>query len=240
MTVLLPRFGDTGRPVGIGSCRPTDAVQLDDAGFTVVRIEEFFTEDSAYALSDYLASGLEYERDEIDDQKRTNRAVRTGDLPDSPLKVCKQPDPLAEAALNVFATPWFITQLETWLGIPLRILRPMTPYRLDPGDYIGPHDDRAAPEFRLSVSCSLTPAETGSKGGETVVGLVDAVEEYDHPEFFFPLKKWALKPNPHVLKPIFNSVLLIVLADNYAHAVREVYGAPRYSVTTLYGDRKAA
>ncbi len=236
----LPQFENAGRPACIGQCLPTDAVRLDDTRFAVVRVEEFFTEVSAYALSEYLASGLEYERDEIDDQKRTNRAVRIGDLPDSPFKMHRQPDSLAEAALNVFAGPWFVSQLETWLGAPLRILRPMTPYRLDPGDYISPHDDRAAPEFRLSVSCSLTPAKAGSKGGETVVGLVDKVEEYEHPDFFFPLKRWSLKPGSRALMPMFNSVLLITLTDSYAHAVREVGCAPRYSITTLYGDRQAA
>jgi len=236
----LPQFGNAGRPACIGRCRPTDAVRLDGTGLAVVRVEEFFTEVSAHALSAYLASDLEYERDEIDDQKRANRAVRIGDLPGSPLKVHREPDPLAEAALNVFAGPWFVRQLEAWLGTSLRVLRPMTPYRLDPGDYISPHDDRAAPEFRLSVSCSLTPAEAGSKGGETVVGLVDKVEEYEHPDFFFPLKRWSLKPSAHVLMPVFNSVLLITLTDSYAHAVREVACAPRYSVTTLYGDRQTA
>jgi len=36
--------------------------------------------------------------------------------------------------------------------------------------------------------------------------------------------------------PVFNSALLLVLTEEAAHEVREVAAAPRYSITTLYGD----
>jgi Rps23 Pro-64 3,4-dihydroxylase Tpa1-like proline 4-hydroxylase len=122
------------------------------------------------------------------------------------------------------------------MGLPLRVLRPPTPYRMDPGDYVRPHDDRAAPEFRLSLACCLTPEGLGSKGGETRVGPVESVTEYEHPDFFFPLKKWTLRPISQVIPPVFNSVLILVLSNETAHEVSEVTGAPRYSITTLYGD----
>lgn len=211
---------------------------LDGPGIAAVRIEEFFSAEAARALSDHLMHGLVYERDEIDDQKRTNRAARTGDLPSSPLMLLggSAGDPLTEAALGAFTSDWLITQLGRWVGLPLRVLRPPVPYRMDPGDYVRPHDDRAAPEFRLSLACCLTPEDLGSKGGETVVGLVESVAEYEHPDFFFPLKKWTLQTGAQVMPPVFNSALLLVLTEEFAHEVREVTAAPRYSITTLYGD----
>jgi 2OG-Fe(II) oxygenase superfamily len=237
----LPRFEEAGRPPHVGRCTPTDVVVLGGSDIAAVRVEEFFTAEAAQALSDHLMHRLVYERDEIDDQKRTSRAARTGDLPGSPLRVLgsSTSDPLAEAALNAFTSEWLIAQLACWMGLPLRVLRPPSPYRMDPGDYVRPHDDRAAPEFRLSLAYCLTPEDLGSKGGETVVGLVESVSEYEHPDFFFPLKRWSLQPGAHVMPPVFNSVLMLVLTEHAAHEVREVAEAPRYSITTLYGDGTA-
>jgi hypothetical protein len=233
-----PQFHEDGPPPYIGRCQPVEVVRLDGSRTAVVRLEEFFAVEAARALCDHLVRRLVYERDEIDDQKRTNRAARVGDLPGSALKLRDGAvsDPVAEAALGVLSSKWLVTQLANWMGLPLRVLRPPTPYRLDPGDYIRPHDDRAAPEFRLSVSCCLTPENLGSEGGDTVVGLVESVSEYEHPEFFFPLKKLSLRSGARVLPPVFNSALLLVLSDENAHAVTEVASAPRYSITTLYGD----
>jgi hypothetical protein len=237
-----PQFHGDDRPPCFGRCQPVEVVRLDGSRIAAVRLEEFFTVEAARALHDHLARRLVYERDEIDDQKRTNRAARVGDLPGSALKLRDGAvsDPVAEAALEALTSEWLVTQLASWTGLPLRVLRPPTPYRLDPGDYIRPHDDRAAPEFRLSVSCCLTPENLGSEGGETVVGLVGAVSEYEHPDFFFPLKEWSLRPGARVLPPVFNSALLLVLSDENAHEVKEVAGAPRYSITTLYGDGTTA
>jgi hypothetical protein len=237
----LPRFGEAGRPPHVGRCTPTDVVVLGGSDIAAVRVEHFFTAETAQALSDHLMHRLVYERDEIDDQKRTSRGARTGDLPSSALRLLggSSSDPLAEATLNVFTSDWLIAQLGCWMGLPLRVLRPPVPYRMDPGDYVRPHDDRAAPEFRLSLAYCLTPEDLGSKGGETVVGLVESVSEYEHPDFFFPLKRWSLQPGAHVMPPVFNSVLMLVLTEHAAHEVREVAEAPRYSITTLYGDGTA-
>lgn len=236
-----PRFREDDRPPCIGRCQPADVVCLDGTSVAAVRLEEFFTAEASQVLCDHLVNRIAYERDEIDDQKRTNRAARADDLPGSALKLRSGTvsDPVAQAALGVLTSSWLVTQLGNWMGMPLRVLRPPTPYRLDPGDYIRSHDDRAAPEFRLSVSCCLTPEDLGSEGGETVVGLVESVSEYDHPEFFFPLKRWSLRPGAKVLPPVFNSALLLVLSDENAHEVREVTRASRYSITTLYGDGTA-
>lgn len=236
---MTPRFAESGRPAHVGACRPAETVSLPDAGLGAIRIEDFFTPEAAKHLSSHLIDQIVYERDEIDDQKLTSRAARDGELPDSPLRYQGVPDPVAQAALAVFEGAWFIEQLENWLDRPLCVLRPSTPYRLDPGDYINAHDDRASDEFRLSVTCALTPDSIGSRGGETVVGLVDTVTEYEHPDFFFPLKKWTFQPGVRALTPRFNSLLLIPLEDDHAHAVRTVREAPRYSITTLYGDRPA-
>lgn len=238
----LPRFAEAGRPSCAGRCQVTDVTCLAGPGVAAVRVEDFLTADAAGALSDHLMHRLVYERDQIDDQKLTNRAARAGDLPDSALKTAGDTAsaPLAEAALSVFTSDWLIRQLARWMGLPLRVLRPPVPYRMDPGDYVRPHDDRAAPEFRLSLAYCLTPEALGSKGGETRIGLIESVTEYEHPDFFFPLKKWTLRPGSQVMPTVFNSALLLVLSDETAHEVHEVAGAPRYSITTLYGDGTAS
>lgn len=237
----FPRFTEADRPSCMGNCKVTDAVRLDGAGVAAVRVEEFLAAEAAVALRDHLMHRLVYERDQIDDQKMTNRAARVGDLPDSAPKTMDGTagDPLAEAALGVFTSDWLVGELARWIGLPLRVLRPPTPYRMDPGDYVRPHDDRAAPEFRLSVAYCLTPDDLGSRGGETRIGLIESVTEYEHPDFFFPLKKWTLRPGSQVMPTVFNSALLLVLSDETAHEVHEVAGAPRYSITTLYGDGTA-
>jgi hypothetical protein len=238
--VTTPHFIEKGKPAELGSCKVTDVVAHDDAGVAAVRVEEFFTDDAARALTDYVTNHLVYERDEIGAEKRVNRATRVADTPDAALahNHLGGPSRLAAAAMEALTGRWLVEQLAAWLCTPLRVLRPSTPYRLDVGDYIGPHDDRGAPEYRLSVACNLTPGWARGDGGETVVGLIERVEEYDHQDYFFPLKRWTFKRDGQaVLPPVFNSALLLVLADDRAHAVEAVQRTARYSVTTLYGDK---
>ncbi|GAA1600371.1 hypothetical protein GCM10009764_25250 [Nocardia ninae] len=204
-----------------------------------VRVEQFFNDQATALLTPFLHGDLVYERDEIGDQKLVSRASRQGDLPDDPLvqRSSTLDADSALAVLNTFGSSWFIEQLGDWLNTPLRMLRPPTPYRMDVGDYVEPHDDHPSPEFRLSVTYNLTANWQPGDGGETVVGLVEAVTEFDHPDFPFPLKTWTLGTGAQSLEPVFNSVLLLPLSDEQAHAVRPVRRASRYSITTLYGDR---
>lgn len=237
-TVELPQFLLNDKPDLVGDCRTTEAVILDDGTLGAVRIEGFFADSAAKSIHDLLANGVVYERDDIGDTKRANRAAREGDLPDDPIRVAMIGDKSydeAWEALTVFEGDWFLEQLGLWLGLPLRVLRPSTPYRLDVGDYVDPHDDYPAPEYRLSVAYNLSMFSDQYRGGATAIGLVDSVEEYDHDDFFFPLKRWALKAGEQTLRPVFNSLLLIPLSGSHAHAVRTVTDGPRYSVTTLYG-----
>ena len=146
-------------------------------------------------------------------------------------------DPLAASAFSLFSSDWFLGHLGAWVGTPVRVLRPSAPYRLDPGDYIAAHDDYAAPEHRVSVACNLTRGWAQGDGGETVVGAVENVQEYEDPDYFFPLKIWTLAPGEHSVRPKFNSALLLLLGDDRAHAVRTVVRNHRYSITTLYGTQ---
>ncbi len=225
------------RPPQIGAFRFAEPVAVGGR-VVAIRVEDFFAPDLAQALADYL-DHLVYERDDIADQKHASRAVRQGELPDDPLlEAAGAPaGQLAHDALAVFEHPWLIGQFEQHLGTPLRVLRPPTPYRLDVADFIEPHDDHPAPEYRLSVACNLTTGWRPDDGGETVVGLVDAVTEFDDPYFPFPLKNWAFGTDTRTLAPRFNSALLLPLSDRHAHAVRPVRRGIRYSITTLYGDK---
>ncbi|WP_280369738.1 2OG-Fe(II) oxygenase [Nocardia wallacei] len=228
------------KPPELGPCTLGDTVAL--AGKLVaLRIDHFFSDRTAYLLAETL-DHLRYERDEIADQKRVNRAVRRGDLPDDPLVYADdapESDCLLDA-LSVFESPWLISRFAQILEVPLQVLRPPTPYRMDTADYIGPHDDHPAPEYRLSVACNLTRDWRPGDGGETVVGLVDTVTEFEDPAFPFPLKRWTFQAEQRFLAPVFNTALLLPLSPDHAHAVRPVLRRKRFSITTLYGDRGTA
>jgi hypothetical protein len=234
--VRLPYFSGDSRPDVVGTCGVGESAMLADGTVGAVRIEDFFTEAAANALHAFVSTGVVFERDDIGETKRASRASRTGELPDDPIRTTSDGSHgEAEDALAIFGSDWFIENLSRWIGVPLRVLRPSTPYRLVAGDYIDPHDDYPAPEYRLSVACNLTPNSDSNEGGETYVGLVDAVEEYDGDDFF-PLKRWRLKSGESTLQPVFNSLLLLPLSSAHAHAVRRVASGSRYSITTLYGD----
>ena len=235
----IPHFPPQGRPPEAGTCHVSDVVTHPQLGVVAVQLSSVFTVAAADALSDYLRSRLVYERYEIGEQKLTNRASRHDDAPDSPLVIhgSEPIDPLAASAFSLFSSDWFLGHLGAWVGTPVRVLRPSAPYRLDPGDYIAAHDDYAAPEHRVSVACNLTRGWAQGDGGETVVGAVENVQEYEDPDYFFPLKIWTLAPGEHSVRPKFNSALLLLLGDDRAHAVRTVVRNHRYSITTLYGTQ---
>ncbi|WP_084460558.1 2OG-Fe(II) oxygenase [Nocardia kruczakiae] len=222
-------------PPGAGQWSIEDMVRLCGE-FAAVRILNFLPSEHARSLADHLTADIVYERDEIGDTKRANRASRSGEMPNSPLVTTSPASPPALAGLNFLTSPGWLERLSGWFGQPIQVLRPPTPYRLDARDYVDPHDDCPAPEYTLSVSLNLTDGWRPSDGGETVVGLVDHVEEYDHPEWFMPLNRWHIGDERHVVTPTFNSALLLPLSPRRAHAVRTVTHGPRYSITTLYGS----
>ncbi|MBF6336803.1 2OG-Fe(II) oxygenase [Nocardia abscessus] len=230
----IPQFELETRPVAAGRCFIEDTVVIADE-LVAIRVDDVLDPDYAASLADHLTCGIHYERDEIGDTKRVSRARRLGDMPDSPIATAAAPDMTALDALDMFVSPWWLDQLSRWLGQPLEVLRPTTPYRMDVGDYVDPHDDCPAPEYRLSVVCNFTADWTSGDGGETVVGLVEDVVEYDDSDWFFSLKKWTLRPETRQLAPRFNSALLLPLAPTRAHAVRPVQRGSRISITTLYG-----
>ena len=142
---------------------------------------------------------------------------------------------MALAGLDLLTSPGWLEALTEWFGVPIEVLRSPTPYRLDARDHIDPHDDCPAPEYVLSVSLNLTHGWRPSDGGQTIVGLVESVEEYDD-DWLGSLKRWHIGDEQHVLPPVFNSALLLPLSPRRAHAVRTVTHGPRYSITTLYGS----
>jgi len=237
----IPQFTAGDRPGSVGECRVGETVVLADGSVGAIRVEDFFADAAAQALHAFLCRAVVYERDDIGVTKRASRGARDGELPDDPLltsagAVNDGTRRDAEAAMAVFSSAWFVENLSSWLDVPLEVLRPSTPYRLAPQDFISPHDDYPAPEFRLSVAANLTLDAGADDGGETFVGLVDRVEEYDWDDFFFPLKRWTLRSGERTLRPRFNSLLLIPLSGEHAHGVRAITGGHRYSITTLYGD----
>ena len=234
-----PQFDQDGRPPGIGNCVIEEVVCLDGE-IAAVRVRDLLADDYARALGDHLHNRIVYEQDIIGDTKQVSRAARSDDMPDSPIVTTAPATPVARAALKLLSDPWWLRQLSRWTGSELQVLRPSTPYRMEAGDFVDPHDDCPAPEYRMSVSLNLTPDWQEFDGGPTVVGLVDRVEEYDHPDWPIPLSRWTLGSEKHTLTPQFNSALLLPLSPHRAHAVLPVRRGPRYSITTLYGTVAAA
>ena len=235
----VPVFRPAGHAGVAGHCTVSEVISDPDAGMVAVRIEEVLTAEAARAVHDYVVNDIVYERDEIGQEKRAFRAARTGELPTDPFlhTGTGTPGALAQEGFALFTSSWFVTQLSEWLAVPLTVLRPTTPYRMDPGDFIHPHDDVASPEYLLSIAYNLVPAWQGGDGGETVVGKVGTVQEYEHPDYFFPLKRWSFDPSGiSTLKPVYNSALALVLRPDRAHAVNKIVRNSRYSMTTLYGD----
>ena len=79
-----PRFLEGERPPYAGRCQPSDVICLDGSRIAAARLEEFFTAEASRVLCDHLVHRLTYERDEIDDQKRANRAAPPATCPARP------------------------------------------------------------------------------------------------------------------------------------------------------------
>ncbi|MGW0325547.1 2OG-Fe(II) oxygenase [Nocardia sp. NPDC003183] len=230
----LAEFDLTASPVEVGECVIGDVARLDGE-LAAVRVCDVLSVCHAQALSRHLAEDLVYAREQIGDTKRVSRAVRQGELPDSPIVTRRPPLPDASSALALFTEQWWLEQLSQWFDAPLEVLRPPSPYRMDAGDYVRPHDDCPAPEFRLSVTFNLTQWWRPEHGGETSVGTVGHVAEFDDPEWYFPRKVWTMGRQRQSFVPQFNSALLLPLSPSRVHEVLPVTQGPRYSITTLYG-----
>lgn len=206
----------------------------------VVRVENFFRHDAAEALLRFLAQAVDYERVEYGDLTRLWRARRPlGEEYFGSLVTLggQAPDPLATEALAVFESEWFLKWLAWLTGIEVCFLRPPTPYRLDPGDRICLHDDMSDPTHAVSVALNLTPDWRTGDGGETRVGRVTGkYAAPTPPDCPIDLYQWEVAPDSQVLAPVFNSILVLRLGHEFAHAVEPVHGQDsRYSVTTIYG-----
>jgi hypothetical protein len=206
----------------------------------VARVENFFRQDVAQALLRFLAQVVEYERVEYGDLTRQWRGRRpVGEEYFGPLvsRNGHERDPVALEALAVFESAWFLGWLSELIGNDLCFLRPPTPYRLDPGDRICLHDDMSDPSHAVSVALNLTAGWREGDGGETRVGQVTGKQPVPTPaDCPIDLYQWEVAPDNQLFAPVFNSILVLRLGYEFAHAVEPVRGnQSRYSVTTIYG-----
>lgn len=205
-----------------------------------VRIENFFRQDVAQSLLQFLSLGLEYERVEYGDltrQWRGRRPVGEEYFGSLVLRGGQQPDPVALEALEVFESAWFLSWLSELVDVDVCFLRPPTPYRLDPGDRVCLHDDMSDPSHAVSVALNLTHDWRAGDGGETRVGRVTGKQPVPTPaDCPIDLHEWKVAPDSQLYPPVFNSILVLRLGHEFAHAVEPVRGnQSRYSVTTIYG-----
>ncbi|MDP4500507.1 2OG-Fe(II) oxygenase [Nonomuraea turcica] len=234
--VVRQRLPRGPRLVGEG----VDRVQpgaLRDRAF--LRVTDFLVPEAAEALCHELETHLEYERVEYGELTRLWRGARpVGDPYFGPLlrKPAAATNDLAYEALTVFESPWFIEWLSAVTDTEVCFLRPPTAYRLEAGDRICLHDDMTNPVHAFSVAYNLTPGWRQGQGGETRVGrVVRKRPAPTPPDCPIDLHYWEVRPDAEILTPIFNSILLIKLSTEYAHSVEPVSGAPRHSITTIYG-----
>jgi hypothetical protein len=195
----------------------------------------------AEALAGELAEGLLFERVELGGLTAQWRARRPlGDVYFGEMERrpgwCT-PD-CVTTALGFFESPPFLVWLGRLAGEELAFLRPVTAYRLERGDRICLHDDMSDPAHAVSVAYNLSRDWTAAQGGATVFGRVTGVVPVPTPpESPIPLNRWEIT-DEQVFWPVFNSLLVMRLGEQFAHGVREVTSdRPRVSLVGIYGRR---
>lgn len=227
------------RPLPVGG-GPDDVADDAFPGRPFLRVTDFLRPEYAADLLAELRDGLEYERVDYAGMTRLWRGARpVGDayFGDFLRRPGWRPRPRAVEALRAFESDWFVSWLSRVTGTEVAFLRPPTAYRLGPGDRICLHDDMSNPDHTVSVAYHLTPDWRPGQGGETTVGEVASVTPVETPaDSPIDLQRWELHPGARTLEPVYNSILVLRLGEQYAHGVEPVTGTePRHSITTIYG-----
>ncbi len=195
-----------------------------------LRIDGFLTPSIAEAVYEELSDNNKFENLDFTQNSSPNLKsfgalrVRLGCHASESVQRC----------FGLFTHPWF-EELVSWLvGERVRCLRPPRAYRLSRGDHLEVHDDLFDPRHRISVVLSLAKGWRRAYGGNTLVGQVARVEESQSSSA--TTRRWVLNKSNALLTPRFNSLIIIRLRSDLAHAVTPIKAnLPRISVASIYG-----
>lgn len=195
-----------------------------------LRIDNFLVSSIAEAAYEELSDKNKFEKINVTHSSTPNLksfgAVR--------IREGLRPSKLVQSCFDLFTHPWF-EELVSWLvGEQVRCLRPPRAYRLSRGDRLEVHDDLFDYRHRVSVVLSFAKGWRRSYGGNTLIGQAAKVEE---PQVSSARScRWVLSASNAVLTPRFNSLIIIPLRSDLAHAVTTVkVDLPRLSIASIYG-----
>jgi hypothetical protein len=195
-----------------------------------LRIDSFLTRDTVEAVYEELSADDKFER--IDDARNGAPSLRNfGAL--QVREGCHASEPV-RSCFGLFTHPWFEDLISRLVGERVCCLRPPRAYRLSRGDRLEVHDDLFDHRHRASVVLSFAKGWRRSYGGNTLIGQAAKVEE---PMVSSPRScRWVLGASNAVLTPRFNSLIIIPLRPDLAHAVTTVKAdLPRISIASIYG-----
>lgn len=148
---------------------------------------------------------------------------------------CNTPG-IVQTCFDLLAHHWFEEFISRIVDDRVICIRPARAYRMNQGDYIAVHDDLFDPCHRVSVVLNFTKEWRRSYGGNTLVGQAAKVEKLSNSSRI--TQRWVLDKTNAILTPRFNSLTIIQLKPNLAHAVTTVKtDIPRISVVCIYGKR---
>jgi hypothetical protein len=195
-----------------------------------LRIDGFLTPDAAEVVYEELSADDKFER--IDDARNGVSSLRNfGAL--QVREGCHASEPV-RSCFGLFTHPWFEDLISRLIGERVCCLRPPRAYRLSRGDRLEVHDDLFDHRHRASVVLSFAKGWHRSYGGNTLIGQAARVEE---PQVSSAGScRWVLGASNAVLTPRFNSLIIIPLRSDLAHAVTTVKAdLPRISIASIYG-----
>lgn len=195
-----------------------------------LRIDDFLTPSVAETVYEELSDDNKFENLSFTQNRSPNLKsfgalrVRQGCHASEPVQRC----------FGLFTHPWFEGLVSRLSGERVCCLRPPRAYRLSRGDRLEVHDDLFDSRHRISVVLSLAKGWRRSYGGNTLVGQVARVEESQSSSA--TTRRWVLNNSNALLTPRFNSLIIIRLGSDLAHAVTSIKAnLPRISVASIYG-----
>jgi len=195
-----------------------------------LRVDGFLTPDAAEAVYEELSADDNFER--LNAARSGSPSLRSfGALQ---LREGRRAAEPIQSCFVLFTHPWFEDLISRLVGEQVRCLRPPRAYRLSRGDRLEVHDDLFDHRHRASVVLSFAKGWRRSYGGNTLVGRVARVEESRGSSAINC--RWVLSRSNTLLTPRFNSLIIIPLRPELAHAVTTVKAnLPRISIASIYG-----
>jgi 2OG-Fe(II) oxygenase superfamily len=132
-------------------------------------------------------------------------------------------------------SPSFLGWLTRLEGHKVQVTRQPSPFKMDLGDRIVPHDDCSDyPSNRFSVVLHFSKGWNRRFGGNTLIGKVKRIETMTSERG--GKRRWIFSSQRSVVVPLFNSLVLIALRPSMAHAVTRVrVNHPRLTIIATYG-----